>query len=147
VNTSASRAWPVISTDMPSIVYGGTGTVRCDLLDFGHCRRPWPVITSTTVSLPRIQSTRCPCSPKISPGRRPHAQFGERAPLRLEQVLDRAEQRGGLVRLVELDGPGHDHRQVQIGERAVSMSRWPGALRTCVAMPEPTRRRFPGGSR
>ena len=58
VNTRVLRGRPAISTDMPSMAGGGTGTVRCDFLDFGHCRRPWRVITSTTVSLPRSQSTR-----------------------------------------------------------------------------------------
>ena len=71
VNRRTSRGRPVISADMPSRMCGGTGTTRWDFLDFGQCLRPFLVITSTTWILPRSQSTRWPCSPYSSPGRRP----------------------------------------------------------------------------
>jgi hypothetical protein len=71
VNTSDSCGRPAISADVPSSTRAGTGTTRWDLRDFGYCRRPVLVITSTTASFPRSQSTRWLCSPYASPGRSP----------------------------------------------------------------------------
>ena len=69
---------------MPSSVAGGTGTTRCDRLDFGHCRRPCRVITSTTWSRATqpVHPVAVQAGDLAEPQAHLHAELGQRPPLR-----------------------------------------------------------------